>query len=85
MLLVLGTIASCNQPSGAKQTGVLTYEQLVAYPVSCSEKEQQLAELKSIQKIKNFAEDPDDLNDNDRIYNARLKATIWWYAYRCQT
>jgi hypothetical protein len=75
-------------PSGSaastKTNKVLTYQQLVDYPVDCKLKNQQLVELEHLQKIKNFAEDPDDLNTEDRKYNARLKATIWWYAYGCQ-
>lgn len=63
---------------------VPTYEQLRDYPVDCKLKDSQLADLYRIQKIKNFAEDPDDLNDQDRQYNARLKATIWWFAYGCE-
>lgn len=68
----------------SSQPQVPTYEQLVQYPVSCEKKDSQLKELKYIQKIKNFDPDPDNLEDMDRAYNGRLKATIWWYAYRCE-
>lgn len=78
--LSLLTLAACD---GSPATGVLTYEQLKAYPVSCELKETQLTELKKIQAIKNFDPDPDNLNEQDRVYNSRLKATIWWYAYGC--
>lgn len=64
-------------------TNVLTYQQLVDYPNQCAKADEQLAELRRIQQIKNFAQDPDMLNEHDRAYNSRLKATIWWYAYRC--
>ena len=63
---------------------VPSYEQLVSYPMDCSKSDQQLAQLKLIQKIKNFDPDPDNLSDSDRTYNARLKSSIWWFAYRCQ-
>ena len=61
---------------------VLTYQELVDYPGDCSLKEKQLAELKNLQKIKNFNPNPDLLKEEDHDYNSRLKATIWWYAYR---
>lgn len=61
-----------------------SYEQLLSYPLDCSKADQQLTELKLIQKVKNFDPDPDNLSDSDRAYNARLKSSIWWYAYRCK-
>lgn len=88
ILCIVALIAIMTYTPGNKTTAatksVLTYEQLRDYPVDCSFKEKQLAELKELQRIKNFAEDPDDLNDADKQYNARLKATIWWYAYGCE-
>lgn len=78
-LLILAILLSgCN--SDAR---MLTYEQLVNYPSDCSKAKIQLAELRAIQKIKNFAQDPDELNEADRAYNSRLKATIWWYTWKC--
>ncbi len=64
-------------------SNILTYEQLVNYPASCAKADEQLKHLKEIQKFKNFNPDSDFLNEDDRAYNGRLKATIWWYAYRC--
>ena len=61
----------------------LTYEELVHYHTDCNLAGSQLDRLKAIQRDKNFDADPDKLNDSDRAYNARLKATIWWYAYSC--
>jgi len=63
---------------------VMTYQQLVAYPVSCELADSQLRELRTLQAQKNFDEDPDRLGEDDRVFNSRLKATIWWYAYRCE-
>ena len=63
---------------------IMSYEQLVNYPSSCDKKEAQLKELTQLQRIKNFAQDPDDLNEDNRAYNSRLKATIWWYEWKCQ-
>jgi len=62
----------------------LTYQQLRDYPVDCSLKDQQLQQLKTIQTKLNFDQDPDKLSEPDRVYNSRLKATIWWYAYSCE-
>ena len=63
---------------------VLTYQQLLDYPVSCDLKDKQLAELQRIQRIKNFNPDSDELNEDDYHYNSRLKATIWYYSYGCE-
>lgn len=75
-VLLSGCVAEASQ-------SVLTHEELVNYPSRCDKADEQLKELKKIQRIKNFDPDPDNLNEQDRAYNSRLKATIWWYAYRC--
>jgi len=80
ILLLVSLLVGC---SDATSTNILTYEQLVAYTPACDKKDAQLKELRFIQSFKNFAQDPDDLNEHDRAYNSRLKATIWWYAYEC--
>jgi hypothetical protein len=63
---------------------ILTYQELVDYPSQCGQASSQLAYLKKLQRIKNFDPDPDKLSYDDRLYNSRLKATIWWYVYRCK-
>ena len=74
-------LGGCVENGSAK---ILTYNELVDYPVSCDLARPQLAELQAIQKAKHFPTDPDDIKDEaDRAYNSRLKATIWWYTYRC--
>jgi len=79
-LVVLALLlVGCNETSSR----VLTYDELVNYPSQCAKVDSQLRELKEIQRIKNFDQDPDKLNPADRAYNSRLKASIWWYAYRC--
>lgn len=60
-----------------------SYDELVKFNTQCSKAGTQLAYLRNIQRYKNFNPDPDQLNDSDRAYNSRLKATIWWYAYKC--
>jgi hypothetical protein len=82
LLIALFCLAGCDN-QGNFEVGPLTYQQLVDYPVSCDLADQQLAELKKVQDLKNFNEDPDHLTEVDRAYNSRLKATIWWYTYRC--
>ena len=67
----------------AEDTEDLTYEELVNYPSECSKADEQLKELRALQRRKAFDPDPDNLLDAERAYNGRLKATIWWYAYRC--
>lgn len=80
-LLVLALLLTgCNDSSSR----VLTYDQLVNYPSRCDKADAQLRELREIQRIKNFDQDPDNLTPADRAYNSRLKASIWWYAYRCE-
>jgi len=77
-----GNTADVSKPS--KQSHTLTYQQLVDYPTDCGKKDSQLAELRKTQNAMNFKSDPDDLSDSERAYNSRLKATIWWYSYRCE-
>jgi hypothetical protein len=66
------------------ETKILSLEELRNYPVDCKLKEKQLAQLRQIQKIKKFNSDPDELNDLDKAYNSRLKATIWWFYFECE-
>lgn len=63
---------------------VLTYNELHNYPVDCKKKKEQLSELYALQKYLNFNIDPDKLNNDDSIYDARLKATIWYFYYGCE-
>jgi len=62
---------------------VLSYQELWDFPNSCENADSQLEILKRLQQYKNFNPDPDLLNKDDQDYNGRLKATIWWFAYRC--
>ena len=62
----------------------MSYEQLKNYSTDCNKKTQQLTELNSLLNSKNFDPDPEKLTEPDRIYNSRLKATIWWYTYSCE-
>ena len=80
ILLVALLLGGCDGTS----MSILTYEELVKYPVSCARAEQQLAHLRYIQKVKNFDPDIEKLRPEDRAYNGRLKATIWWFVYKCE-
>lgn len=64
-------------------SSALTYDELVNYPVECSKADQQLRHLRAVQNSKHFDPNPDNLSESDRAYNSRLKATIWWFAYKC--
>lgn len=85
-LVVLALVlAGCSDRGSSEYTPrVMTYQQLVDYPASCELADKQLAELERLQVQKGFDQDPDNLSEEDRIFNSRLKATIWWYAYRCK-
>jgi len=61
----------------------MTYDELYNYPNNCELKVEQLKELQYVQRVKNFNPDITQLSAEDRTYNSRLKATIWWYTYRC--
>ena len=83
LLIVL--LTGCNpQSNSAPAYRVLSYDELYNYPVQCERATEQLAELYNVQRIKNFDPDPDKLDESDNAYNSRLKATIWWFAYRCE-
>ena len=79
LVLLLVSLTACKETSSR----VMTYQQLVDYPSSCDRAREQLKELKELQRTKNFAQDIELLNENDRAYNSRLKATIWWYTWKC--
>ena len=86
-LLILSALilAGCNNAaSGPAPARMLTYEELGNFDTKCELATEQQALLKSILIRKNFDPDPDNLNDDDRAYNSLLKATIWWYEYRCK-
>lgn len=69
--------------NGTASVKIPSYEELKNYPMSCQEADNQLKYLKDVRSALKLPEDPDQLNENDRIYNSRLKATIWWYSYTC--
>ena len=77
-IIVVLMLTACGENKAS-----MSYEQLVNYPKACSKKKVQLAELTQLQETKNFSQDPDDLSEQDRVYNSRLKATIWWYTLKC--
>lgn len=84
LFVILGAIFFLPKANTTVPIGqIMTYEQLVSYPNDCSKADAQLAELYALQNAKNFNPDPDNLNEADKAYNSRLKATIWWYAYSC--
>lgn len=61
-----------------------TYEELKRFTTVCKNKERDLKELNQVQRIKNFPDNPDNLSEEDRKYNALLQDLIWWYSYRCE-
>jgi len=84
IILTAIALAGCNN-SGGTTTGykILSYDELVNFDTSCESAKTQQAHLKYILDYKRFDPNPDRLNDDDRAYNSRLKATLWWYEYRC--
>ena len=84
VLLMLKEPRAVIQVEAASVPAILTYQQLLDYPVDCKFKDQQLAELQQVLRIKNFNPDSDELTETDYHYNSRLKATIWYYSYGCE-
>ncbi len=78
-ILLFAILVGCD----SSPSPMLSYEELKNYPTQCEKADVQLKQLRQIQAIKNFDSDPDNLKEDDRLYNGRLKATIWWYAYEC--
>jgi hypothetical protein len=78
------SVVGCYPAAAVAETKILSLEELRSYPVDCKLKEKQLAQLRQIQKIKNFNSNPDTLNEYDRAYNSRLKSTIWWFYFGCE-
>jgi len=83
-LLMLKEPRKVIQVEAAPVPAILTYQQLLDYPVTCDLKDQQLADLQEVQRLKNFNPNSDELNEADYHYNSRLKATIWYYSYGCE-
>lgn len=77
-------VAGLYPAAAVAETKILSLEELRSYPVDCKLKEKQLAQLRQIQKIKNFNSNPDTLDEYDRAYNSRLKSTIWWFYFGCE-
>ena len=76
-------LAGCNNSASTPTYKILSYKELVDFNTSCDVATEQQAHLQYILERKNFDPDPDKLNADDRAYNSRLKATLWWYEYRC--
>lgn len=76
-------LAGCNNSGGTPAYKMLSYDELVDFRTSCTARDTQQKHLKYILDAKNFSPNPDNLNADDRAYNSRLKATLWWYEYRC--
>lgn len=72
-----------NTNGSSASVSIPSYDELKNYALSCDKADEQLKYLKSVQSALKLPNDPDSLSENDRIYNSRLKATIWWYAYTC--
>jgi hypothetical protein len=88
-LLILSALvlAGCNNAASGPSpvpAPMLTYEELNNFDTKCELADQQQSMLRGILIRKNFDPDPDNLNDADRAYNSLLKATLWWYEYRCK-
>ena len=77
-------LAGCNNSSGTTTSfKMLSYRELVEFNTDCIKQTDQQEHLLYILKAKRFDPDPDKLSPDDRAYNSRLKATLWWYEYRC--
>lgn len=76
-------LAGCNNSASTPAYKILSYNELVDFKTSCTDRDNQQKHLKYILDHKRFDPNPDNLNADDRAYNSRLKATLWWYEYRC--
>jgi hypothetical protein len=83
ILITALALAGCNNSASSPTYKMLSYKELVDFNTSCDVATDQQAHLQYILERKNFNPDPDKLNADDRAYNSRLKATLWWYEYRC--
>ena len=63
---------------------IQTFYDLERFPTDCTRKDENLEILIRTLRTYQFDPDPDKLNEEDRAFNSRLKATIWWYRYKCQ-
>ena len=82
VLLTALLLTACNE-ANSESFRVLSYDELLHYQPSCALADKQLDQLHALQRAKHFDLDPDNLSEPDRLYDSRLKATIWWFAYKC--
>jgi hypothetical protein len=83
ILITALALAGCNNSASSPTYKMLSYEELVGFQTSCTDRDNQQKHLKYILDRKGFNPNPDNLSADDRAYNSRLKATLWWYEYRC--
>ena len=86
LLCLVGLTTACSRHESSiysQKSRLLTYDELYNYPRDCAKQHEQVTELNNILMAKRFNTDPDELDEADHDYNARLKATLWWYVYAC--
>jgi len=85
VLVAVAALTGCvDQGSGQAPRRALSYDEIYSFETDCARRDENLNILYNTQDLKNFASDPDELNDFDRQFNSRLKATIWWYLRSCK-
>jgi hypothetical protein len=60
-----------------------TYDQLATFTPRCSDQTYQLRRLNQTLRHQGFSKDPDSLDEQDRAFNSKIKAAIWWFEYSC--
>lgn len=83
ILTITAVLAGCDANSAPRNNSILTYDEVVRYPVDCAKRSFQQKELQAILDARGMDPDPDKLSNEDRLYNSKLKATYWWFEYTC--
>lgn len=79
-IILVMLLAGC--ASGPK-VKPMTEPQLKAYKVDCSQKDQQIAQLRQQQEAQRLPK-LEDMNDNERLINGHIKSKLWALRLECQ-
>jgi len=85
VLILALTLAACDaaEPTDVLKKQELSFADLEKLPTDCSRKVLVQDKILKILRFKNFNPNPDLLQDIERAYQSKLKATYYWYEYSC--
>ena len=84
LLVMVLLLSGCGEAANiTPYKRALTFDEIRQMQLSCTRRDEQLNLLRISKTIKGLDNEPDNLNDDDRAYNSRLKASMWWLEMNC--